>query len=130
MLQFSYCCHHCYSIVSIARLVFINATLSHHTSPPSFFQSIDNPSLPLLTSSVSQVIDISHFHPSLILSSLFLMASTDVFLLHHSFFANAPSSQDIGHEKSSFLDDLLATLQTYQMEFDARCVCIVSFRYF
>ncbi|WJX84719.1 hypothetical protein P8452_67260 [Trifolium repens] len=87
MLQFSYCCHHCYSIVSIARLVFINATLSYHTSPPSFFQSIDNPSLPLLTSSVSQ---------------------------------------DIGHEKSSFLDDLLATLQTYQMEFDARPLHLIS----
>ncbi|WJX30597.1 hypothetical protein P8452_19117 [Trifolium repens] len=45
------------------------------------------------------------------------MASHNVFLLHHSFFANT----DVGHEKSSFLDDLLATLQTYQMEFDAQC---------
>ncbi|WJX50079.1 hypothetical protein P8452_36434 [Trifolium repens] len=40
-----------------------------------------------------------------------------MFYLHHSFFANT----DVGHEKSSFLDDLLATLQTYQMEFDAQC---------
>ncbi|KAK2372228.1 hypothetical protein QL285_073388 [Trifolium repens] len=48
------------------------------------------------------------------------MASSNVFLLHHSLFADALSSQDIGHQKSSFLDDLLATLQTYQMEFDAQ----------
>jgi hypothetical protein len=51
------------------------------------------------------------------------MASHNVFLLHHSFFANT----DVGHEKSSFLDDLLATLQTYQMEFDAQCVSIGFF---
>ncbi|WJX55486.1 hypothetical protein P8452_41253 [Trifolium repens] len=49
------------------------------------------------------------------------MASSNVFLLHHSLFADASSSQDTGHEKRSFLDDLLATLQTYQMEFDAQC---------
>jgi hypothetical protein len=57
------------------------------------------------------------------------MASNNVFLLHHSYFASAPALHDIGQERSNFIDDLLATLQTYQMEFDAHCVCIVIFLY-
>jgi hypothetical protein len=54
-----YCCHHCCYIVSIGHLVLINATLFHHIFPPSFLQSIGNPLLLHLTSSVLQVIAIS-----------------------------------------------------------------------
>ncbi|WJX28732.1 hypothetical protein P8452_17414 [Trifolium repens] len=49
------------------------------------------------------------------------MASTNIFFLHHSFFADTQSPRDVGQEKNNFLDDLLATLQTYQMEYDAQC---------
>jgi hypothetical protein len=55
------------------------------------------------------------------------MASTNVFLLHHSYFSNSNVSYEAGQEGNNFIDDLLATLQTYQMEFDAHCVCIATF---
>jgi hypothetical protein len=55
------------------------------------------------------------------------MASTNVFLLHHSYFSSSNVSYESGQEGNNFIDDLLATLQTYQMEFDAHCVCIATF---
>jgi hypothetical protein len=58
------------------------------------------------------------------------MASTNIFLLHHSYFADVQPCHGIGHEESNFIDDLLATLQTYQMEFDPHCVCVIIFYIF
>jgi hypothetical protein len=64
------------------------------------------------------------FHSSPIISYFTLLTTSNIFLLHHTCFAAAQATQKIDQEENNYLDDLLATLQTYQMKFDAHCVSI------
>ncbi|KAK2396547.1 hypothetical protein QL285_058196 [Trifolium repens] len=61
------------------------------------------------------------FHSSPIISYFTLLTTSNIFLLHHTCFAAAQATQKIDQEENNYLDDLLATLQTYQMKFDAHC---------